>query len=90
MTTPPVTEHQPSDDSALYQRALEIGHDPEWSGYLLSRLLYRAPMDQIREAVIDVDLAKARETPGTHAYVTRMAQLEAERAKFLDRNHPGE
>ena len=90
MTDHPGNDEQPSAEAHLYTQALAVTNDPEWCRELCRALLYRADWTDIAQAMLSVDKLKAREQLAGHAYVTRLAELEAERAKFLDPNRPGE
>lgn len=85
-----VNEHSPSPEADLYTKALAVTNDPEWCRDLCRALLYRASWSAISEALLSIEKLRARETLTGHPLATRLAELEMERARFVDPDRSGE
>jgi hypothetical protein len=86
--TPP--QYQPRGESALWHQVNLAIEDPRYCRIICRYLLDIAPDERIADALRH--LVDVRHILGDtkDEYVTRLAELEMERARFLDPNRPGE
>jgi hypothetical protein len=80
----------PTYGDPVFAKALALTRQPETCRLLCERLLWYAEDRDIARAVRDVLAETAPVDLSMTQLVERLAQLEAERAHFLDPNRPGE
>lgn len=86
--TPDPTAYPPRE--TVVDRALRLAQNPNMSRLLAMMLTQYTTTADLWFVVRRLELSMGRTDLRMHEHVSQLAELEAERARFLDPNRPGE